>query len=80
MHMNADLLIIDELAGRWEAKNQGIRITGMLGIFKLAKEKNYIPAVAPYLNKLRLTNFKLSHELYNTVLQDVGEMPKRNKV
>lgn len=59
MHMNADLLIIDELNGRWEAKNQGLRITGMLGIFKLAKERNHIAAIAPYLNKLRLTNFKL---------------------
>lgn len=73
LHMNADLLIIDELDGRWEAKNQGIRIAGMLGIFKMAKERNIIPAVAPYLNKLRLTSFKLSPVLYNTVLQDVGE-------
>lgn len=73
-------LLLMSLRDVGKQKNQGIRITGMLGIFKLAKEKNYIPAVAPYLNKLRLTNFKLSHELYNTVLQDVGEMPKRNKV
>ena len=73
LHMNADLLIMDELKGRWEAKNQGIRVAGMLGIFKLAKERNYIAAVAPYLNKLRLTTFKLSPALYDLVLQDVGE-------
>ncbi|PUA30759.1 MAG: hypothetical protein B0W54_09960 [Cellvibrio sp. 79] len=79
MHMNADLLIIDELDGRWEAKNQGIRITGMLGIFKMAKERNIIPAVAPYLNKLRLTNFKISPALYRTVLEDVGEAGKTKK-
>lgn len=73
MHMNADLLIMDELDGRWEARNQGIRIAGMLGIFKMAKERNIISAVAPYLNKLRLTSFKLSPALYNMVLNDVGE-------
>lgn len=73
LHMNADLLIMDELKGRWEAKNQGIRVAGMLGIFKLAKERNYIAAVAPYLNKLKLTTFKLSPALYDLVLQDVGE-------
>jgi len=79
MHLNADLLIMDELAGRWEAKNQGIRIAGMLGIFKMAKERNIIPAVAPYLNKLRLTSFKLSPVLYDTVLKDVGEAPSAKK-
>ncbi|WP_086929743.1 DUF3368 domain-containing protein [Agarilytica rhodophyticola] len=79
LHTNADLLIIDELDGRWEAKNQGIRVAGMLGIFKMAKERGIIPAVAPYLNKLRLTSFKLSPILYNTVLQDLGEVPKTSK-
>jgi uncharacterized protein len=79
MHMNADLLIIDELDGRWEARNQGIRITGMLGILKMAKERNLIPAVAPYLNKLRLTNFRLSPTLYRMVLEDVGEVGKIKK-
>jgi len=79
LHMNADLLIIDELDGRWEAKNQGIRIAGMLGIFKMAKERSIIPAVAPYLNKLRLTSFKLSPVLYNMVLQDVGELSSVKK-
>lgn len=79
LHMNADLLIIDELDGRWEAKNQGIRIAGMLGIFKMAKDRNYIPAAAPYLDKLRLTTFKLSPELYKLVLQDMGEFPHSKK-
>jgi len=38
MHLNAHLLNIDEVDDRWEARNQGLRITGMLGIFKKAKE------------------------------------------
>jgi len=79
LHVNADLLIIDELDGRWEAKRQGINITGMLGIFKLAKEKKLITAVRPYLDKLRCTNFKLNPQLYRVVLEDVGELsvPKK---
>lgn len=56
-----------------ELTRQGIRVAGMLDIFKMTKERNIIPAVEPYLNKLRLTSFKLSPILYNIVLEDVGE-------
>lgn len=73
LHMGAHLLIMDERDGRKEAMNQGLRVTGMLGVFLKAKEKNRIPAVKPYLEKLRLTNFKLSPQLYDAVLVQAGE-------
>lgn len=71
--MSAHLLIIDERDGRREAMSQGLKVTGMLGIFLKAKERKRIPAVKPYLDKLRLTNFKMSVQLYEHVLNQAGE-------
>jgi predicted nucleic acid-binding protein len=52
----------------------------MLGIFKKAKEKGYIIAVRPYLDKLRFTtNFKMNPKLYTAVLEDVGELYHHKK-
>ena len=78
LQKNADLLIMDERDGRQEATNQGLRITGMLGIFLKAKENNLIPAVRPFMDKLRLTNFKLKPELYTAVLKKAGELEQSN--
>jgi predicted nucleic acid-binding protein len=36
--LSADLLVIDELLGRSTAKQQGIRITGLLGILQAASK------------------------------------------
>lgn len=73
LQMNAHLLIMDERDGRREAMNQGLKVTGMLGIFLKAKERNRIVSVKPYLDKLRLTSFKMSPALYDQVLVRAGE-------
>jgi len=79
LHMNADYLIIDELDGRHVAKEQKIKIVGMLGIFQKAKEKGLISSVRPYVEKLRCTKFKMSANLYNSVLEKAGELPIQKK-
>jgi uncharacterized protein len=79
LQMNAHLLIMDERDGRREAINQGLRVTGMLGIFLKAKELKRIPCVKPYLDKLRLTNFKMSPQLYEQVLIQAGEQVETKK-
>ena len=79
LHINADLLIIDELDGRYEAKKQEIKVIGMLGIFLKAKDKRLIPRVRPYLEKLRCTNFRMSANLYNFVLEKAGELSIQKK-
>ena len=79
LHMGAHLLIMDERDGRKEAMNQGLKVTGMLGIFLKAKEQKRIALVKPYLDKLRLTNFKLSPQLYDAVLVEAGEKQSTKK-
>ncbi|WP_288129696.1 DUF3368 domain-containing protein [Microbulbifer sp.] len=73
LEKKASLLIIDEKAGRAEAQSLGIPITGMVGVLLKAKERNLISTVAPFLNRLRQTNFKMGPALYNRALELAGE-------
>ena len=67
------LLIIDDLKGRKFAIEIGLTITGTLGILVTAKIAGYIPAIKPILEKIRLTNFRLSEKLETIILERVGE-------
>lgn len=51
--LKADLLLIDEQAGRQIARNLGLRTTGLLGVLIEAKSKSLIPAIRPILEKLK---------------------------
>ena len=65
---NSDSLIIDERKGRNEAKKQGLKITGILGIILAAKEKGFIDLVQPLLDDLMVNGFWLNKSLYHEVL------------
>lgn len=67
------LLIIDDLKGRKIAKETGLDITGSLGVIIAAKEKGYIAAVRPVLEKILNTNFRISNTLLEKVLKYSGE-------
>lgn len=67
------LLIIDEIKGRKVAKEKGIRVTGSLGILITAKEKGYLKAVKPVIEKIQTTNFRISDGLIYKVLAKAGE-------
>jgi predicted nucleic acid-binding protein len=67
------LLIIDETKGRKAAKELGISVTGSLGVLIAAKEKGYLQAVKPVLEKIRQTNFRISTELIEQVLEKADE-------
>lgn len=70
---NESLLIIDEIKGRKAAKEMGVAITGSLGILVTAKRKRHIQAVKPLIEKIQETNFRISKELLDRVLQKVDE-------
>jgi predicted nucleic acid-binding protein len=67
------LLIIDEIKGRKAAKEMGISVTGSLGVFITAKNKGYLQAVKPVIDKIQKTNFRISKELIDRVLDKVNE-------
>lgn len=66
--LNADALIIDERAGREEAKRRGIFIIGTLGILNSAAEKGLLN-LPDALEKLQQTSFRASEKLISDILK-----------
>ncbi|GHB59700.1 DUF3368 domain-containing protein [Persicitalea jodogahamensis] len=67
------LLIIDELKGRKLAMRLGLSITGTLGVLAQAKQQGYISLVRPLLERIEETDFRLSEQLIQATLKQVGE-------
>jgi predicted nucleic acid-binding protein len=64
--MRADLLLIDEAAGRAEAKRRHLRVTGTLGVLRSGAEKGLVK-VPDMLERLKTTSFYLDEALLNAV-------------
>lgn len=62
--MHADLLLIDEAAGRAEAKRRQLRVTGTLGVLRSGAEQGLVN-VPDLLERLRATSFYLDETLLN---------------
>jgi predicted nucleic acid-binding protein len=75
LDLQAELLLIDESAGRRVARQLLIPHTGVLGVLAAAKRRGLIPAVAPHFEKLRVAGFWISDDLVARVLKDLGETP-----
>jgi len=50
-----------------------ISVTGSLGVLVAAKNKGHIQAVKPLIEKIQKTNFRMSEELIERVLDKVNE-------
>jgi predicted nucleic acid-binding protein len=64
--MHADLLLIDEAAGRAEAKRRRLRVTGTLGVLRAAGGARPGERAGP-LERLKATTFYLDETLLNAV-------------
>ena len=64
--MHADLLLIDEAAGRAEAKRRNLRVTGTLGVLRAGAEQGLVN-VPELLERLKTTIFFLDEALLNAV-------------
>ena len=67
-------MIIDEKKGRNIALEKGIKITGLIGVLILFKNKGLLKTIKPVLDVLvNKIGFRLSPELISRVLIIVGE-------
>jgi len=64
--MRADLLLIDEAAGRAEARRRHLRVTGTLGVLRAGAEQGLV-SVPELLERLKATSFYLDEALLNAV-------------
>jgi predicted nucleic acid-binding protein len=72
--LGAELVLVDELAGRTVARRCGFTPLGTLGLLVRAKQRGLCPAVAPLLDRLQgELNFFLSTDLRRRVLAQAGE-------
>ena len=68
------LLLMDERLGRESALHMGVLCVGLVGVLIEARHKALIAGLKPYLDASRdVAGFRLSEELYATVLRDAQE-------
>jgi predicted nucleic acid-binding protein len=64
--LHADLLLIDEAAGRAEAKRRNLRVTGTLGVLRAGAEQGLVDVPA-LLARLKVTGFYIDDTLVKSV-------------
>ena len=67
-------LVTDDFEARKLALEFKLPVIGSLGVLLRAKEAGLIELIKPLLDQIRETNFRMSAELYQTVLAKAGEM------
>ncbi|MDO9154599.1 MAG: DUF3368 domain-containing protein [Paludibacter sp.] len=68
------ILLLDDLKARKLAKKLNIKFTGTLGVFHKAKQAGYVDRIKPLIDKLLLTNFRISEDIINEILRINNEI------
>ena len=69
-----DALLMDDLAGYRHAVGLSINVLRTAAIYRLAKQRGYIPSLASKLDQLRRAGFHLREEHYRLILKKAGEL------
>jgi predicted nucleic acid-binding protein len=72
---DADLLLIDDAAGRRAAGELGVSVRGTLGVLVTAKAAGALAAVAPVISALLGEGFRASEAVVEQALRASGESP-----
>ena len=67
---NADLLLMDDLAGRRAATMYGINVMGTLGFLKVMYRKGRVENLRDVLDELLGHGFRMDAGLYRRILED----------
>ena len=67
------LLIIDDRQAKKIAEKLGVECIGSLGVLLLAKQQGVIVEVSSTLQQIQLTDFRVSHQVLDTVRRLAGE-------
>jgi predicted nucleic acid-binding protein len=70
---DAVLLVMDDRAGRAEARSQGLDLIGTAAVVGLAKTEGLIPQARPLLERMSLQGYFLGPNVIAAVLVSVGE-------
>ncbi|MGG6266971.1 DUF3368 domain-containing protein [Leptolyngbya sp. AN03gr2] len=74
LELSAERLLIDEAAGRTIAEASGLKVTGILGVLLIAKQRDLIPRVQPVIDRLiSEAGFRVSSALYQAILTAAQE-------
>ena len=73
MELPSPLLILDDLKGRKLASQLNLKYTGTLGVLILAKKNGIISSLTSYFNKIKTTDFRISPDLLQKILKELGE-------
>jgi predicted nucleic acid-binding protein len=67
------LLIVDDRAGRAEARAQGLSLLGTAAVIGMAKLRGLIPAARPVLESLPPAGYYIATAVIEAVLSDIDE-------
>lgn len=74
IELEADLILMDERAGRAVARREGVEVIGVLGVILEAKHRGLIESVSPLLDQLQNHHqFFIGEQLRRQVLRAAGE-------
>jgi predicted nucleic acid-binding protein len=71
--LRADLVIMDESAGRHVLAGRRMAFIGTVGVLMQAKQRGLIAALKPELDQLRACGFHLTDRVYQACLAACGE-------
>ena len=70
LQLGADLVLLDERAGRLAAQHFDLKVMGVIGILVRCKQLGYITTIRPLLDELRQrAGFYIDQALYNHALK-----------
>jgi len=68
----ADLVVLDDQAGRRLARARGLQVTGTVGVLIEARSRGLLPALRPELDRLRDAGLWMADAFYQRLCQAEG--------